>query len=213
MGYYAFATGLKIEELQSAIGSEDDELLMRVRDCEHFKNVYSDVATEDGKFTLDNAVKELIAGDISRPDAGYVYGYALICLCHALGEALPLDNEIKVYVETAFIDKLLQQDFGLPGFGLIESLFPDEGDWHQFIPLLPEIEDWPSGAFLTLAQVKKLYARLESVQLSEEQLEEWENSDDEDDEEKAYAGEHVMALQANLRFCIDRGLDMAWFGH
>ena len=84
MGYYTFAVGVRIKELQAAIGSNDQRLLERVRLGEYFSN-YEDVVTDDGKFTLDKALQELIAGRISRPDAGFGYGYALICLSHALG--------------------------------------------------------------------------------------------------------------------------------
>lgn len=213
MGYYAFAVGLKINDLQEAIGSNDQALLDKVRKTEHFAEVYSDVATEDGHFTIDDALKELIAGDISRADAGYVYGYALICLSYALGRELPLQGEIKLYVETEFIDQLLQKSYDLQGFELIEEIFPDKGDWHQYVPLLPEIEDWPSGSYIPLARLKKLQLQLIGVQISEEQISEWEESDDDEDEERASAAEQILALQANLAFCIEHGLDMGWFAH
>ena len=213
MGYYAFAVGIKINDLQQAIGSNNQALLDKVRQTDHFTEVYRDVATEDGHFTIGDALKELIAGEISRADAGYVYGYALICLSHALGQELPEQGEIKLYVETEFIDQLLQKSYDLQGFELIDEIFPDKGDWHQYVPLLPEIEDWPSGACLPLDRLKKLQLQLIGVQISEEQISEWEESDDEEDEERASAAQQILALQANLAFCVERGLDMAWFAH
>lgn len=38
MGYYTFAVGVRIKELQAAIGSNDQRLLERVRLGEYFSN-------------------------------------------------------------------------------------------------------------------------------------------------------------------------------
>ena len=108
---------------------------------------------------------------------------------------------------------MLQKSYDLQGFELIEEIFPDKGDWHQYVPLLPEIEDWPSGSYIPLARLKKLQLQLIGVQISEEQISEWEESDDDEDEERASAAEQILALQANLAFCIEHGLDMGWFAH
>lgn len=60
------------------------------------------------------------------------------------------------------------------------------------------------------------------MQITNDQIAAWENGegtedDDEDGgelgEEKACAAEHVRNLQANLAFCIEHELDMAWFCH
>ena len=181
-----------------------------------------DVVTDDGKFTLDKALQELIAGRISRPDAGFVYGYALICLSHALGYELPEGSDFKMYVETEFIDALLRGEFGLDDFDITDQLFPDACEWSEVIPQLPEVEDWPSGVYLPLEYLRTLQQRLAGVQITNDQIAAWENGegtedDDEDGgelgEEKACAAEHVRNLQANLAFCIEHELDMAWFCH
>ena len=221
MGYYTFAVGVRIKELQAAIGSNDQRLLERVRLGGYFSN-YEDVVTDDGKFTLDKALQELIAGRISRPDAGFVYGYALICLSHALGYELPEGSDFKMYVETEFIDALLRGEFGLDDFDITDQLFPDACEWSEVIPQLPEVEDWPSGVYLPLEYLRTLQQRLAGVQITNDQIAAWENGegtedDDEDGgelgEEKACAAEHVRNLQANLAFCIEHELDMAWFCH
>lgn len=117
---------------------------------------------------------------------------------------------------------LLRGEFGLDDFDITDQLFPDACEWSEVIPQLPEVEDWPSGVYLPLEYLRTLQQRLAGVQITNDQIAAWENGegtedDDEDGgelgEEKACAAEHVRNLQANLAFCIEHELDMAWFCH
>jgi hypothetical protein len=61
--------------------------------------------------------------------------------------------------------------------------------------------------------LKILKEKLKDVAITNEEIEALENGEDEDDEEKGFAYQHIKGVIANVDYCIVNDLDLISFCH
>ena len=201
MGYYMFAYGVKTPEIKAVFGSKDEALLQKVKANDTFKN-YAD---EDDDNETSKALTDIIMGN-QYDEEGYIYGYAFIGICAALGETLPQTQEIKLGYETDLINQVIAEDYGIE-IDIETELFP--ADYADPFPL-PLIADFPMIDLLDKKRLEHLASLLAKVHKTESEI---EAMLDGDDGEKGFAYEAIMGLKENIAFCLENGLDMVAFCH
>nr|WP_315006910.1 pyruvate dehydrogenase [uncultured Capnocytophaga sp.] len=203
MGYYMFAYGVKTSELQPVFSSKNEALLDEVQKDEIFQNY----AEEDDDNEITKALTDIIMGLPFDEKKGYTYGYAFIGICAILGKKLPFTEEIKFWYETDLINKALFEDYDIE-VEIDTELFPAD-HFHPFP--LPEIEDYPMISLIDQDRLRHLASLLEKVHKTKEEIEAL--IEDDDDEERGFAYEHIMGLKENISFCLNNQLDMIAFCH
>ena len=203
MGYYMFAYGVKTSELQAVFSSKNEALLAEVQKDEIFQNY----AEEDDDNETTKSLTDIIMGLPFDEKKGYTYGYAFIGICAILGKELPFTEEIKFWYETDLINKTLFEDYDIE-VEIDTELFPAD-HFHPFP--LPEIEDYPMISLIDQDQLRHLASLLEKVHKTKEEIEAL--IEDDDDEERGFAYEHIMGLKENIFFCLNNQLDMIAFCH
>ena len=201
MGYYMFAYGVKTPEIKAVFGSKDEALLQKVKANDTFKN-YAD---EDDDNETSKALTDIIMGN-QYDEEGYIYGYAFIGICAALGETLPQTQEIKLGYETDLINQVIAEDYGIE-IDIETELFP--ADYADPFPL-PLIADFPMIDLLDKKRLEHLASLLAKVHKTESEI---EAMLDGDDGEKGFAYEAIMGLKENIDFCLKNKLDMVVFCH
>lgn len=201
MGYYMFAYGVKTPEIKAVFGSKDEALLQKVKANDTFKN-YAD---EDDDNETSKALTDIIMGN-QYDEEGYIYGYAFIGICAALGETLPQTQEIKLGYETDLINQVIAEDYGIE-IDIETELFPT--DYADPFPL-PLIADFPMIDLLDKKRLEHLASLLAKVHKTESEI---EAMLDGDDGEKGFAYEAIMGLKENIAFCLENELDMVIFCH
>ena len=201
MGYYMFAYGVKTPEIKAVFGSKDEALLQKVKANDIFKN-YAD---EDDDNETSKALTDIIMGN-QYDEEGYIYGYAFIGICAALGETLPQTQEIKLGYETDLINQVIAEDYGIE-IDIETELFP--ADYADPFPL-PLIADFPMIDLLDKKRLEHLASLLAKVHKTESEI---EAMLDGDDGEKGFAYEAIMGLKENIAFCLENELDMVIFCH
>lgn len=201
MGYYMFAYGVKTPEIKAVFGSKDEALLQKVKANDTFKN-YAD---EDDDNETSKALTDIIIGN-QYDEEGYIYGYAFIGICAALGETLPQTQEIKLGYETDLINQVIAEDYGIE-IDIETELFP--ADYADPFPL-PLIADFPMIDLLDKKRLEHLASLLAKVHKTESEI---EAMLDGDDGEKGFAYEAIMGLKENIAFCLENELDMVIFCH
>ena len=201
MGYYMFAYGVKTPEIKAVFGSKDEALLQKVKANDTFKN-YAD---EDDDNETSKALTDIIMGN-QYDEEGYIYGYAFIGICAALGETLPQTQEIKLGYETDLINQVIAEDYGIE-IDIETELFPT--DYADPFPL-PLIADFPMIDLLDKKRLEHIASLFAKVHKTEDEI---EAMLDGDDEEKGFAYEAIMGLKENIDFCLKNGLDMVVFCH
>ena len=201
MGYYIFTYGVKTPEIKAVFGSKDEALLQKVKANDTFKN-YAD---EDDDNETSKALTDIIMGN-QYDEEGYIYGYAFIGICAALGETLPQTQEIKLGYETDLINQVIAEDYGIE-IDIETELFP--ADYADPFPL-PLIADFPMIDLLDKKRLEHLASLFAKVHKTEDEI---EAMLDGDDEEKGFAYEAIMGLKENIDFCLKNGLDMVAFCH
>ena len=201
MGYYMFAYGVKTPEIKAVFGSKDEALLQKVKANDTFKN-YAD---EDDDNETSKALTDIIMGN-QYDEEGYIYGYAFIGICAALGETLPQTQEIKLGYETDLINQVIAEDYGIE-IDIETELFPT--DYADPFPL-PLIADFPMIDLLDKKTLEHLASSLSKVHKTESEI---EAMLDGDDGEKGFAYEAIMGLKENIAFCLENELDMVIFCH
>ena len=201
MGYYMFAYGVKTPEIKAVFGSKDEALLQKVKANDTFKN-YAD---EDDDNETSKALTDIIMGN-QYDEEGYIYGYAFIGICAALGETLPQTQEIKLGYETDLINQVIAEDYGIE-IDIETELFPV--DYADPFPL-PLIADFPMIDLLDKKRLEHLASLLSKVHKTESEI---EAMLDGDDGEKGFAYEAIMGLKENIAFCLENELDMVIFCH
>ena len=201
MGYYMFAYGVKTPEIKAVFGSKDEALLQKVKANDTFKN-YAD---EDDDNETSKALTDIIIGN-QYDEEGYIYGYAFIGICAALGETLPQTQEIKLGYETDLINEVIAEDYGIE-IDIETELFP--ADYADPFPL-PLIADFPMIDLLDKKRLEHLASLLAKVHKTESEI---EAMLDGDDGEKGFAYEAIMGLKENIAFCLENELDMVIFCH
>ena len=206
MGYYFFSWGIKTEEIKAVFGCKDKTIIDKVKASDTFDN-YNE--NDHSGISVATALKDIITGDNYNEEAGYQYGYAVICICAALGSELPYSQEIKMWHETDFINKYLSESFGIQNMVIEEEFFADNTNPFQ----IPKIEDWPMIGLVKHAGLLLLKERLKNINITDEEIEELENSNDEDGEEKGFAFQHIKGIIENIDYCIENNLDLINFSH
>ena len=201
MGYYMFAYGVKTPEIKAVFGSKDEALLQKGKANDTFKN-YAD---EDDDNATSKALTDIIIGN-QYDEEGYIYGYAFIGICAALGETLPQTQEIKLGYETDLINQVIAEDYGIE-IDIETELFP--ADYADPFPL-PLIADFPMIDLLDKKRLEHLASLLAKVHKTESEI---EAMLDGDDGEKGFAYEAIMGLKENIAFCLENELDMVIFCH
>ena len=201
MGYYMFAYGVKTPEIKAVFGSKDEALLQKVKANDTFKN-YAD---EDDDNETSKALTDIIMGN-QYDEEGYIYGYAFIGICAALGETLPQTQEIKLGYETDLINQVIAEDYGIE-IDIETELFPT--DYADPFPL-PLIADFPMIDLLDKKRLEHIASLFAKVHKTEDEI---EAMLDGDDDEKGFAYEAIMGLKENIDFCLKNDLDMVVFCH
>ena len=204
MGYYMFAYGVKTPEIKAVFGSKDEALLQKVKANDTFKN-YAD---EDDDNETSKALTDIIMGN-QYDEEGYIYGYAFIGICAALGVELPYNQEIKFWYETELISRVLLEDWNIKT-EIDTELFPAD-HFHPFS--IPEIDDFPMISLLDKERLQALSDLLSKVHKTPEEIEDLIDGETEEEEDKGYSYEHIMGLKENISFCLENGLDMVAFCH
>ena len=204
MGYYMFAYGVKTPEIKAVFGSKDEALLQKVKANDTFKN-YAD---EDDDNETSKALTDIIMGN-QYDEEGYIYGYAFIGICAALGVELPYNQEIKFWYETELISRVLLEDWNIKT-EIDTELFPAD-HFHPFS--IPAIDDFPMISLLDKERLQALSDLLSKVHKTPEEIEDLIDGETEEEEDKGYSYEHIMGLKENIAFCLENGLDMVAFCH
>ena len=204
MGYYMFAYGVKTPEIKAVFGSKDEALLQKVKANDTFKN-YTD---EDDDNETSKALTDIIMGN-QYDEEGYIYGYAFIGICAALGVELPYNQEIKFWYETELISRVLLEDWNIKT-EIDTELFPAD-HFHPFS--IPEIDDFPMISLLDKERLQALSDLLSKVHKTPEEIEDLIDGETEEEEDKGYSYEHIMGLKENIAFCLENELDMVIFCH
>ncbi|MBB1560746.1 MAG: pyruvate dehydrogenase [Flavobacteriaceae bacterium] len=204
MGYYMFAYGVKTPEIKAVFGSKDEALLQKVKANDTFKN-YTD---EDDDNETSKALTDIIMGN-QYDEEGYIYGYAFIGICAALGVELPYNQEIKFWYETELISRVLLEDWNIKT-EIDTELFPAD-HFHPFS--IPEIDDFPMISLLDKERLQALSDLLSKVHKTPEEIEDLIDGETEEEEDKGYSYEHIMGLKENIAFCLENELDMVVFCH
>ena len=201
MGYYMFAYGVKTPEIKAVFGSKDEALLQKVKANETFKN-YAD---EDDDNETSKALTDIIMGN-QYDEEGYIYGYAFIGICAALGVELPYNQEIKLGYITDLINETVAEDYDIE-IDIEAELFP--ADYAEPFPL-PLIADFPMIDLLDKKRLEHIASLFAKVHKTEDEI---EAMLDGDDDEKGFAYEAIMGLKENIAFCLENELDMVIFCH
>ena len=204
MGYYMFAYGVKTPEIKAVFGSKDEALLQKIKANDTFKN-YAD---EDDDNETSKALTDIIMGN-QYDEEGYIYGYAFIGICAALGVELPYNQEIKFWYETELISRVLLEDWNIKT-EIDTELFPAD-HFHPFS--IPEIDDFPMISLLDKERLQALSDLLSKVHKTPEEIDDLIDGETDDEEDKGYSYEHIMGLKENIAFCLENGLDMVAFCH
>ena len=175
--------------------------MQKVKANDTFKN-YAD---EDDDNETSKALTDIIMGN-QYDEEGYIYGYAFIGICAALGETLPQTQEIKLGYETDLINQVIAEDYGIE-IDIETELFPT--DYTDPFPL-PLIADFPMIDLLDKKRLEHLASLFAKVHKTEDEI---EAMLDGDDDEKGFAYEAIMGLKENINFCLKNGLDMVVFCH
>lgn len=205
MGYYIFSYAIDTDKVKSAFGSKNEDMLNNVLKTEEYKCYAEDDMA--GYITTKEALHNIIFGESYKEGNSHVYGYALISLCSYLGERVPHGQEIKLGYETDLINKYLSSDFGI-NLEIEETLFSEVPEFG-----LPKIEDWPLSGILSSERLKHLSELFSPIEIIDEQVEDLWDSNEEDDEDKACAYEHIKGIKENIKFCLEKGEDMISFCH
>ena len=204
MGYYMFAYGVKTPEIKAVFGSKDEALLQKVKANDTFKN-YTD---EDDDNETSKALTDIIMGN-QYDEEGYIYGYAFIGICAALGVELPYNQEIKFWYETELISRVLLEDWNIKT-EIDTELFPAD-HFHPFS--IPEIDDFPMISLLDKERLQALSDLLSKVHKTPEEIDDLIDGETDEEEDKGYSYEHIMGLKENIAFCLENELDMVVFCH
>ena len=178
--------------------------MQKVKANDTFKN-YAD---EDDDNETSKALTDIIMGN-QYDEEGYIYGYAFIGICAALGVELPYNQEIKFWYETELISRVLLEDWNIKT-EIDTELFPAD-HFHPFS--IPEIDDFPMISLLDKERLQALSDLLSKVHKTPEEIEDLIDGETEEEEDKGYSYEHIMGLKENIAFCLENGLDMVAFCH
>lgn len=202
MGMYIFPKAVNHSLVAKTFGSNDEQLLEKVKKAESYEN-YSE-GWDDEYISLDQALTDIIFAKPYTASSAHMYGYAYICICEALGVDVPSYHELKLGYETDLVTQYLAEDFGIENMEVEEYLFEQDAT-----PELPVRDDFPMLGVIMHKDLQALIDKLPDITLSDDELEELFDEDD----DKGCAYEHLKALKQNLQFCLENNLDLVSVCH
>jgi hypothetical protein len=210
MGYYIFSYGIDAQKIKASFNSNDEKLLQKIKATETFEN-YKDFLPDGFKTTPDKALEDIIKNNPYDTKSNFAYGYALICICDALGSKLPYRQEIKLGYETDLIDKYLADDFGIKDLKVDTSLLFTDDE----IPFdIPPRDDFPVISFLPTKKLHEIHEKMEHIKIDAQEAEALiDDGENEEDEDKGCAYLHINGIIENIRYCINNNLEMINFCH
>jgi hypothetical protein len=209
MGYYIFSYGIDTDKIKAVFNSNDENLLKNIKQTTAF-DTYKNFLPDGLKTTPEKALEDIIKNRPYDVESNFAYGYALICICDALGSKLPYTQEIKLWAETDLMDKCLSKDFKIKRLKVNGSLlFADEK-----IPFdIPPRDEWPLIHLLTKQKLIELNEKMKNINISKEKIEKLLDADNEEDEDKGCAYEHIKGIKENIEYCIKNNFEMINFCH
>ena len=126
MGIYIYSCAVDSNKVSQVYNSKDETLLTQAIK----ENWFSDNFEE---YSQEQALNDIILGKPYKDNVNHVYGYAVITLCHVLGQNLPYSQDIKLGFETDIINQILAEEFNLKNTQVELLLMPDNDDF-SFIP-------------------------------------------------------------------------------
>jgi hypothetical protein len=209
MGYNIFSFGINTDKIKAVFGSNDKEVLKKIKDTDAFGDAEAFVASfesETGKkvkTSVKKALEEIIHNKPYDKKSYFSYGYALHCICYALGEKLPGAKIIHFGLETKMIDTIIKDDFGIENVVVNHSfLFADE-DYNPFN--IPPVEDWPGINLLTKERLNELDEIFKNVKITDDDI---KNLLSKNKQEKASAYKDLKGIIENIKYCIKNNLEM-----
>lgn len=205
MGYYIFSYASDLNKIKTAFNSSDEQLFENVTKTEVFKNY----AEQDFKdcITTKEAIHNIIFGEPYKDNNAHVYGYAFICICDYLSQKVPHNQEMKLGYETDLVDQYLSSDFNID-LEIAETMFNDSPNFG-----LPKIVDWPLSGILEKDSLKNLAELFSPIEITDEEIEDLWDGNEEEDEDKACAYEHIKGFKENIAFCLENDLSLISFCH
>jgi hypothetical protein len=182
-------------------------LLDTTKNTESYET-YSDFSFE-GELPTEKALEDIINGNKMNLKSGASYGYALICLCDALGVRAPFTEDIKFGTQTDLINQYLEEDFGVEDVEIEEMLLMEDSNPFK----IPPIIDFPAIGFLNGDALKVLKQMFENVNIPEETIEKLIESKDLKDAEKGTIYDNIKGIIQNIDYCIANNLELISFCH
>lgn len=210
MGYNIFSFGIDTGKIKAVFGSNDKEVLKKIKDTDAFDDAGAFVASFESaadkkvKTPVKKALEDIINNKPYDKKSYFSYGYALYCICYALGETLPGAQIIHFGKETKMIDKIIKEDFGIENLVVNHSfLFSDE-DCNPFN--IPPVEDWPGITLLTKERLAELDEILKNVKINDDDIKKLLSS--KESKEKGSAYKDLKGIIENIKYCIKNNLEM-----
>lgn len=207
MGMYIYMHAVSAKAVQETFNSNNLELLQKIAQDEYTD---SDIIC---------AVQHIITGQDRTLD-NYLYNYALIELCGQLRHKDAYDEEIKLGVETDWINRVLKEDFSVTTLsslspqedelGMIEMLLMGEAT-HQFD--IAPAEDFPIINQLSYDTLKAIQPKFAHIDITDDQIILLQNSTDKNQVERGYAYAHIQGIINTINLCVANKLDLMVYLH
>jgi hypothetical protein len=209
MGYYIFSFGIDANKIKSAFSSKDEAIIEALKETESYENYKdNDLSFMEG-ISTQKALEDIIYGNKMDAKSGPSYGYALICMCEALGERLPFQEEIKLGTHSDLINQYLEEDFETDDIAIDEMLLMEDSNPFK----IPYISDFPAIGFLDDSALKVIRKMLKNVDVLDEDIERLTQSKINKDEEKGFIYECIKGIIENIDHCLANNLGIISFCH
>ena len=192
---------IKLDELRKIHWSKNEELKNKILKSKDFKSL------EEEWFEVKDWLEKIFSWEEISSWSSYNEVYALQLIINETWVSLPYENDIKVWIETDYIEQFLKKDFEIKE-EIIDVLFWNPADF-----FIKEQDDMPIFGIVELELLKtyqNIFSKLDSI--TEQKLNQLEEEmDDEESEEKFYAYEHLKWIKENIDFCVKNELDLIVF--
>lgn len=186
---------IKKEEINKIYWSKDKDLKQKVKSYDFFN--------EDDEEWLERILnwEEINSND-------YEAIYSLQWICNIIWKQLPYQNDIKLWIESEYIEKHLKEDFWIDFFEEWDLFFK------EFLNFIPEQDNLPIYWIISLERLKEIQKYFSKINIKDKEIKKLqEESEIEEEEEKWYAYEHIKWIKKNIDFCIENDLDLIIFAY
>ncbi|OEY87081.1 hypothetical protein BIY23_01170 [Wolbachia pipientis] len=211
MGIYVSSYAVRIEDLEKAIGSNDNHLYEEV----------SKVFDGDFGVKVNMALKDLIFNQPLHNHSADFYQYALEALCSYLGEGLHYRCDLKVGVTTDIVDNIFKSDFGL-NVDIVETLISPQREQEFFSRLPISHDQCVCSGILDRSNLLSLQSQFTKIRITDSLLETLEASLNEEERngticsetsDKAEGYSLIADIKAHISYCVKSGFDLASFAY